>query len=316
MCSGRFCGFRVLPSRPPVPGGGHCSARLAEPSPPAGHALPDQISRRPGYRRVPGRSRSGHQQWSAVLLDRRPAKRGRQGGPGAGLRCSRQRRLSVSSAADHREPGSRGHTQGWLRARSADRPGASCWPAARFPMLTLKHTMVLGEVGLEGDLRPIRGALSMALAARAAGCTELLLPADNLSEARCRSGPRRCAARGPCRGVRPSDGQPSDRSRSASARTPWWPPGFRTTVDFADVRGQAAAKRALEVAAAGAHNILLIGPPGSREDHARPPTAYDPAIPDPGGGRSRPPGSTASPACLNSASRSAPSGPSGHHTTP
>src|SRR5918997_6972348 len=47
----------------------------------------------------------------------------------------------------------------------------------------LRNTMVLGEVGLEGDLRPIRGALSVALAARAAGCSELLLPADNVSEA-------------------------------------------------------------------------------------------------------------------------------------
>jgi magnesium chelatase family protein len=55
--------------------------------------------------------------------------------------------------------------------------------SGQVPQGNLKDTMVLGEVGLEGDLRPIRGALSIALAARASGCSGLLLPAANLSEA-------------------------------------------------------------------------------------------------------------------------------------
>jgi magnesium chelatase family protein len=126
----------------------------------------------------------------------------------------------------------------------------------------LKDTMVLGEVGLEGYLRPIRGALSVALAARASGCSGLLLPADNVSEAAvvqdlevrgARTLAEVCAH---LAAQRPISAARINFNALMSDRVP-------DPVDFADVRGQAAAKRALEVAAAGAHNILLIGPPGA-----------------------------------------------------
>ncbi|MGE5927859.1 MAG: YifB family Mg chelatase-like AAA ATPase [Gemmatimonadota bacterium] len=134
--------------------------------------------------------------------------------------------------------------------------------SGQLPSEALEGQVVLGEVGLEGDLRPVRGALSMAIAARSAGCAGLILPAANLAEAAVVSG---LAVRGAtslhevCAWVRGEGSiEPGrvDLARLMSERAD-------DVVDFADVRSQAAAKRALEVAAAGAHNILLVGPPGA-----------------------------------------------------
>ena len=122
--------------------------------------------------------------------------------------------------------------------------------------------LVVGEVGLEGDLRPVRGALSMALAAREAGVAALLLPVANVPEASVVDGLDVCGATtlldacGHLSGAAPLAAVRTDVASLMTERA-------QDSVDFSDVRSQSAAKRALEVAAAGAHNILLIGPPGS-----------------------------------------------------
>jgi magnesium chelatase family protein len=200
---------------------------------------------------------SGLPSFSTVGLPNGAVKEGRERVSAALANAGFQfplRRITVNLApADIRKDGS-----------ALDLPIALGLLAAsgQIPEANLKHTMVLGEVGLEGDLRPIRGALSIALAARSSGCTELLLPADNLSEAAvvqdlevrgARTLAEVCAH---LTGHQPIPAARVDLNALMSDRVP-------NPVDFADVRGQSAAKRALEVAAAGAHNILMIGPPGA-----------------------------------------------------
>src|SRR5690625_270948 len=127
--------------------------------------------------------------------------------------------------------------------------------SGQLPLDSLRETEFIGELGLTGELRPVDATLPAAMAAAAAG-RGLVVPAPCAAEAALATGARVFAARTlgeVCALLR--------GEKQLPAATPV-PSTVRSEPDMRDVRGQLQARRALEIAAAGEHHLLLCGPPG------------------------------------------------------
>jgi magnesium chelatase family protein len=134
--------------------------------------------------------------------------------------------------------------------------------AERAELPRLERCYVVGELALTGEIRPVKGALPIAVAAREQGMKAVILPAANAAEAAIVEGIEVYGVRNlreayeflsRKKDLQPVRGNAVERLAAAST----------DDLDFSEVKGQHQVKRAIEVAMAGAHNLLLIGPPGS-----------------------------------------------------
>lgn len=127
----------------------------------------------------------------------------------------------------------------------------------------LSNYMIMGELGLDGKIQPIRGALPIAIRARKEGFKGLIVPQQNIREAAVVNKIQVYGMENLLDVVRFMNGEGGFEPTFIDTRREFYEQQSSFDLDFADVRGQESIKRAMEVAAAGGHNMIMIGPPGS-----------------------------------------------------
>ena len=148
---------------------------------------------------------------------------------------------------------------------SFDLPLAIAILAANEQMHTdlLDKYMLIGELGLDGKLQPIKGALPIAIKARAEHFKGLIVPKENEHEAAVVDTLEVYGMNNILEVINFLNGASTAEPCVVDTRKEFYEHQYKFDLDFADVRGQENVKRAFEVAAAGGHNIILVGPPGS-----------------------------------------------------
>ena len=127
----------------------------------------------------------------------------------------------------------------------------------------LGQYLIMGELSLDGTLQPIQGVLPMALAARKAGFKGMILPEQNAREAAVVKGLEIYGLNNLLEVVRFLNETQTFEPTQVDTAAEFAMHAFTSDLDFSDVRGQENVRRAMEVAAAGGHNMLMVGPPGA-----------------------------------------------------
>lgn len=127
----------------------------------------------------------------------------------------------------------------------------------------LHEYMIVGELGLDGKLQPIRGALPIAIRARKEKFKGLIVPKQNVREAAVVNQLEVYGMENLCDVIHFFNGSEHFEPTVIDTRKVFYEQQSHLDIDFSDVRGQENVKRAMEVAAAGGHNLIMIGPPGS-----------------------------------------------------